>query len=77
MIENPTIPLSQNTCAIVDPEDFVLLDGHKWSLGKKRQLRYARRYVGRKTIYMHREIMNAPAGVQMTTLTVTASIIER
>jgi len=59
------IPLTQSAHAIVDNEDLELLDGYRWSLTARRQLRYARRYVGRKAVYMHREIMNAPAGMQI------------
>lgn len=59
------IPLSQNHHAIVDTENLRLLSGCRWSFDSKGKLRYARRYVGRKTVYMHREIMNAPAGMQI------------
>ena len=65
MSESETIPLSQNEFAIVDNEDLRLLNGYKWSLVTKSQLRYARRAVGKKSVYMHRVIMNAPAGVQV------------
>lgn len=64
MIENPTIPLTQNACAIVDPEDFGLLDEHKWWLrATSEHLRYAARKENGKMIYMHREILNTPAGM--------------
>jgi len=59
------IPLSQNARAIVDPEDVELLEEYRWQLMAKNQLRYARRNEGKKTIYMHREIMNAPEGMQI------------
>ncbi len=66
IIENVSlIPLTQNEFAIVDPEDVEMLDEYRWGLTAKNQLRYARRKENGKTIYMHREIMNAPAGMQI------------
>jgi len=59
------IPLTQNAHATVDTEDLGLLDEYRWRLAKRLQLRYARRDVGGKTVYMHRVIMNAPAGMQI------------
>lgn len=59
------IPLTQNACAIVDTKNLRLLNVHRWNLMAQRGLQYARRYVGRKIIYMHREIMNAPNGMQV------------
>ncbi len=65
MSESETIPLSQNEFAIVDTEDLRLLDEHKWSLSKTTRVNYAKRLAGKKSVYMHRVIMNAPAGMQI------------
>ena len=60
-----SIPLTQNACATVDTEDLGLLDEYRWQLMAKNHLRYARRNDGKKTVYMHRVIMNAPANMQI------------
>jgi len=59
------IPLSQGAHAIVDTKNIRQLNVQRWNLTAQKGLQYARRYVGRKTIYMHREIMNAPEGMQI------------
>lgn len=55
------IPLSQGCFALIDDEDFEVLNNFKWSVtdcGNKRRTRklYARLCRERKTIYMHREL---------------------
>lgn len=55
------IPLSQGFFALVDDEDFEVLNNFKWSVadcGHKRKSRklYARLRRGRRQIYMHREL---------------------
>jgi hypothetical protein len=50
--------------AIIDPEDYQELLQYPWQiLETERNSRYAVWYCGKKIIYMHRQIMNAPAGV--------------
>jgi len=62
-----SIPLTQNAHVIIDAEDFISLCNRKWSLWQKTQSqsRYARSNEKGKTIYMHREIMNAPKGMEI------------
>lgn len=64
------IPLTQNKVALVDDEDFERLNQHKWYAVRKRQAWYAQRSISRingkqKNILMHREIMDAPEGIQI------------
>jgi len=67
------IPLSQDKFAIVDAEDYDRLNKYKWCVSKTPRTNYAmRRTKGkrvkgkrskRKTILMHRFILNAPRGL--------------
>ncbi len=59
------VPLTQNTDAIVDAEDLISLSECRWNVSSQGKLRYARRKNKGKTVYMHREIMNIPNGVQI------------
>ena len=66
------ILLTQNKVALVDDEYFERINQYKWYAQKnsRSDVWYAARqiYIGRgkqKTITMHREIMNAPKGVQI------------
>jgi len=60
------IPLSRGTYAIIDTDNLRILNLYRWSLvGCKTGTRYARRFKNGQTIYMHREIMNAPAGMEI------------
>ena len=60
------IPLTQGKSTVVDDEDYDRLSKHKWYCayyGGKRRLPYAVRTIytnGKRTIKMHREIMDAP-----------------
>jgi len=62
------IPLTQGKFAIVDPDDYETLNKYKWHVTKNANTFYAKRNprVGRKgkapPIYMHRQIINVPAG---------------
>ncbi len=63
------IPLTKGQFAIVDDEDYERINAHKWhsnwdvSSRAFRAVRSTSRTTGRrKTVMMHREIMNAPAG---------------
>lgn len=57
------IPLTRGMVALVDDEDYEALAVHKWTATEKRGKFYAQRSVGprddRKTIAMHRVVMNA------------------
>lgn len=55
------IPLTQGLFALVDGEDYEQLSKHKWYAKKNRNTFYAVRmiYKPKKTILMHRVIMNA------------------
>lgn len=57
------IPLTRGMVAIVDDEDYEVLAAYKWMATEKRGKFYAQRSVGprndRKTIAMHRVVMNA------------------
>lgn len=62
------IPLTQNKVALVDDEDFERLNQFKWYAWRHRKTWYSRRTDcsnGKKAILMHREIMNAPKGIQV------------
>jgi hypothetical protein len=57
------IKLTKGCYTIVDPEDYEKLRENNWQLCKtNEQTQYAARFKGRKVVYMHREIINAPAG---------------
>jgi hypothetical protein len=57
------IPLGHNRFAIVDARDYKWLSKYKWCASNKRGTIYAmRRTKEGKTVYMHREIMQAPKG---------------
>lgn len=58
------IPLSQGRHAIVDRDIYPFLSQHKWSYSASGG-GYAVRVVLRKTILMHRFILQAPKGVQV------------
>ena len=58
------IPLSRGTFTIVDTKNLRMLNLYKWYMARSYGYkRYARRAENGKTIYMHREIMNAPDGM--------------
>ncbi len=60
------IPLTQGFSAMVDDEDYDSLSKYKWSVSTLSwccpNVRYARRFVGRKSIFMHRQIIGALTG---------------
>jgi len=58
------IPLTQGKFAIVHAEDYEWLSQYKWCALKTHDNKfYAVRRKNNKTIIMHRQIMNAPAGL--------------
>lgn len=65
-----TIPLTQGFVAVVDEEDYENLTQFEWQTKRDRGTSYARRKTSRrdgrrKTVYMHRLILNAPPGVEV------------
>lgn len=62
-----TIELTKGQVAIVDDEDHERLSQYNWhaSWSEATQSYYARRCVGRKKAYMHREIAGAGPGEQV------------
>lgn len=59
------IPLTQGKVALVDDEDWSLVQGYKWRAGFIHPYWYAMTSVGRKTVYLHRLITRAPEGTQV------------
>ncbi len=60
------IPLTQGFSAMVDDEDYDSLSQHKWHVSTLSwscpYVRYAKRFVGRQSIFMHRQIIGALDG---------------
>jgi len=56
------IKLSQGKYAIVDPEDYEKLIGYVWYAANALCTFYAQRNENGKSVRMHRQIMNPPAG---------------
>lgn len=54
------IQLTKGKVAIVSPEDFERISRFKWSAALISGVWRAFRKCGKKTVYMHRTIMNAP-----------------
>ncbi len=63
------IPLTQGFSTMVDDEDYDELSQYSWSVSSLTwccpYVRYARRYVGRKLIPMHRHIIGALPGQEV------------
>lgn len=59
------ITLTQGYHAEVDTDNLRFLSSHRWYASGRGGLLYARRKEKGKTVYMHREIMNAPDGIQI------------
>lgn len=57
------IKLSQGKYAIVDPEDYEKLIGYVWYAANALCTFYAQRNENGKSVRMHRQIMNPPAGL--------------
>lgn len=56
------IKLTQGKYALVDDGDYKELNKHKWYVLKTKENVYATRY-SKRTIHMHREIMQTPKGL--------------
>lgn len=59
-MEERIIPLSKGKFAIVDEEDFRRLSAYKWHYSKGYAGRTVKIEGKKRTIWMHREVMNAP-----------------
>jgi hypothetical protein len=60
-----SIPLTQGQNAIVDDKDFEYLNQWKWQYSDGYASRSETRFgMGKKTIYMHRVILDTPPGMQ-------------
>lgn len=59
------ILLTQGKIALVDDEDHAFLKQWKWNANKIRHNYYAVRIAGKNSIYMHRAILKAAAGVEI------------
>jgi hypothetical protein len=60
------IPLTQGKVALVDDGDYGLVIQHKWYAAELKRHWYAvRSGQNHRMIFLHREIMNASAGVQV------------
>lgn len=62
-INMKSILLSKGQSAIVDDEDFESLSKRKWCALTSGKSFYAVRHHGEKFVYMHREIMATPKGM--------------
>lgn len=61
-----TIPLTKGKVALVDDDVFEYLSQWKWYCStENRAVRTTGDGQNQKMIYMHREIMNAPAGIEV------------
>ena len=58
------IELTQGKVAIVDDEDYEWLSRWKWYYGNGYAVRHSTRFLGRKHIFMHREILGTPDGME-------------
>jgi len=67
------VPLTQGKVALIDDEDAERILVHKWTLHhdktRRREVFYAVRYIRkgdkRTSVQMHREVLNAPEGVEV------------
>lgn len=60
-----TIQLTQGKIAIIDAEDFEKINKHMWRASRSENSWRATTVIKRKTIFMHREILNASVGIQV------------
>ncbi len=59
------IPLTQGQATIVDNEDYERVMKYKWHLQSNRRHNYATRMDGKKKVYLHRFILDAPRGLEV------------
>ena len=66
MLSIKAIVLTQGLFALVDAKNFMWLNHYKWSAAKNGNMFYAvRTDLGKGTVFMYREIMGNPKGVQI------------
>ena len=61
--ESCFIELTRGYRAVVDVADYEVLAGYKWRVLVQARGCYAVRHAGKRMVYMHREIMDCPAGL--------------
>lgn len=61
------VPLAGGVVALIDAADRALIEARPWRVHEIARGQYVRRYAasGSRTIYMHRLILDAPAGLQV------------
>lgn len=59
------IQLSRGYVAIVDDDDFERVGAFKWTFFPAGRSRYAYRKKDRKNLFLHRFILDAPAGIEV------------
>lgn len=65
-VDMKTIPLTKGKLAIVDDDDYDwILSMGKWNASGRYAMKHSSRKTGKKPIWMHREIINAPKGKQV------------
>lgn len=65
LLEISLIPLTQGKYTIIDTEDYSWLSQWKWCALISKYGVVAMRQVKRKNVYMHRLILDAPAGMEV------------
>lgn len=59
------ISISNEQYTLVDDSDYAWLSKFKWTAQKRKHGFHAARYFGKKYIYMHRLIADAPKGIEV------------
>lgn len=65
LLQVKTIPLSKGQSTLVDDIDFEKFAQFVWTAQKRTHGFHAARYCGKKYVYLHREILGAPAGIEV------------
>jgi len=56
------IPLTKGHFAFIDIEDIAIVNRLSWSVSDRGKLKYARCYLNKKIVYLHRYLLDAPKG---------------
>lgn len=59
------IPLTQSQVTVIDFDDYEKIRGMKWCAQSRKGRFHAARYFGKKYDYLHRFLLNAPAGIEV------------